>query len=265
MKVENPAAVSQPMVNKVKGQLSIRGDGAGGVVIQSRRKKRGNRGTPNQASWVEDFSNAAKAFKMIGGCTHGQAADFADSPPAGYTFWRDYLSWAGAGKHMSDNGNTPINPQTPRISALREPGVFKVTTPSACVHRTSAQSVLVNNFTVLTPNALDWDNNFFWSPTENPSRLTARANGLYLIGAYITFAVGSTARREVRLRVNGADVVGQVSGGEGSSGSGARAITALWPFIAGDYVEVLATAAASGQTALISKFWIVGITPETIV
>jgi hypothetical protein len=265
MKASSNEGISQPLVNKLKSQLTVRQGRGGQVVVQKRRRPRGNRGTPNQASWVDDFKNAAAAWKLIGGCTKDQADAFADSPPAGLTFWRDHLSTAAAGKHFEDMGDFELLPQTPAFWNGATQGPFRVTTPTVSVYRTVAENLTNSVDKTLTPDNADWDNNAFWSPIDNPTRLTARAAGLYLIHATVRFNNVIASQRIVRFKVNGTNLRMNVRFGQYAAVASDIGYSTLWPFLAGDYVEVTCNSNSNGTTALLMQFQMVGITPESII
>lgn len=265
MKRDSNAGISQPLINKAKKQLTIRRGRGDQIVIQKRRKPRGNRGTPNQASWVRDFTTAAGLAKDMDGCTAQQARAFADAPPAGYTFWRDYFSTAYAGKLIAHWGNTNINPQTPRIDSLRPAEVWRVTTPTANVTTSTPQTLTAGVAETLIPDTVIWDNNAFWAPTEHPTRLTTRASGLYIVVMTVDFNAVNGGNRRIQAIINGTDVYPLFMGPPGGTFNVRGQGLIIWPFAAGDYVECSVLSSQPGSTALLRAFVILAMTPESII
>jgi len=140
---------------------------------------------------------------------------------------------------------------------------LKVSTPTARVYRNAAQNMTNGSGAYLTPDLKNWDTNVFWSPTVNPSRLTIRSAGLYLVGAHLYYNAISGGRRDLGIVVNRTTWMVE----EFQTAASANAITinasTIWYFNAGDYVEVWSFVNANGVTARIGGFWIMGIDPTT--
>jgi hypothetical protein len=140
-----------------------------------------------------------------------------------------------------------------------------VTTPTARVKREAAETLSNGVEKYLTPDTLDWDNNVFWDPTANQSRLTVRSKGLYLVGANAEFNNITGGRRNLRLVVNRTTGIGQDTVGTSSAQFLHLSPVTIWPFNAGDYVEALAFATVAGVTARLDALWILAITPEGVI
>jgi len=143
--------------------------------------------------------------------------------------------------------------------------VNRVTTPTARVYRTAPESLVNGTAKVLTPDSKIWDNNVFWNPAANPTRLTVRSGGVYLVGAQLEYNGITSGRRVVILRANGVDIISDNSLSVSNTNLVRPSTASIWAFEADDYVECLAFANANGVTAELENFWIVAITPEAVI
>ncbi len=79
---------------------------------------------------------------------------------------------------------------------------------SASVSRYNAQTISNNTWTAISFEYANWDNvssdvSLHWSATSNPTRLTSRSGGIYVITASVTFDTNVTGVRGVSIRYNG--------------------------------------------------------------
>jgi len=141
---------------------------------------------------------------------------------------------------------------------------IKITTPTAAVYRTTGQIFTPNTLNVLTPNSIYWDNNQFWDSVTNPTRLTCKASGLYLINYNVSYEPKAAAPATItQLQVNGVAVydhtgVGVAGGPTESTG------TLIWYFEKNDYVQLFSYYNPTSRNTYLRHFQIVGITPETV-
>lgn len=233
-------------VLKSKQRVHIKGH-RGQIVAQKWPRRRGSPKSPLQAAWVNWFTTTAKASKTPEPESFCNATRLANG--TGW-YYRDVLERAMRGKLLVDEGST------------------KITTPTANLSRASAQNHAGAEYITIQPDTEIWDNNDFWNPLTNPSRITVRDSGLYLLGGALLMDGGSNTVRDgsVRLRLNGGSLIFQQNQRE-SSLQETVAWTTVAYFQAGDYFEIehalLQAAAASNVT--LTNAWIVAITPEGII
>jgi len=215
-------------------------------------------------SWVRHFGRMVRDIKRVGPCVYMNAKWLADSDPAGLTFPRDYLGWAYSGKLIEFVGDGSFRPQTPRLFRGTNQGIFRVTTPTASVWRDSAEALTNSVWKTLTPNTLDWDNNYFWDPTSNPSRLTFRVSGVYQLTATVRFSAVTGSQRMVRFKINGTDHRLVTRFPQPSAVAIDVPISLTWYFSATDYVELACNANSTGVTGQAIQFSVMALTPESI-
>ncbi len=127
----------------------------------------------------------------------------------------------------------------------------------AHVYQSTLQSIPASTWTAVTYDTETFDDNSYHSTVTNPSRLTAPADGLYLVGGGNRLD-NTTARVINRLAVNGVDVAPQAE----THGSGFLGDTnvVLLALSAGDYVEAQIYHNSSGARNTLPEgcgFWIV--------
>lgn len=109
---------------------------------------------------------------------------------------------------------------------------------------TTGQSIANNAFVSVTFNFEDYDNDptGMHDSASNPSRLTCRIAGTYMLYGGVAFATNSAGRRGIRWDVNGALVQGtqNIQQASSTSGDDRPAKTILVPLAVGDWVEMKA-------------------------
>jgi len=258
--------ISRRDVLKMRGRVHYRGRIDGAVTASKWPRRRGRPKSPLQQAWNEDFTAWAKLANWAAPCVRDLAERLACD--TGF-FWRDVITYAGHGKLLwyvgGENHTSPLPMLWTERSPKQQYGAPRVTTPTAQVRQSAAVACVINTDQVLTPNTRDWDNNVFWSPTENPSRLTIRANGLYTISNSVEWSSVTGGFRRLNLRVNGTDFITNVLVPQGNANAMRLQSYALYYFTAGDYVESLIRTSTAGLTAQLTAFNIVAITPEAII
>jgi len=175
MKLDPSSRLSYAQVVKMRGRLYPRESG-GQIIVQAWPKKRGPNKTDVQQAWVDYFSCIASVMKHPEPYTW----NFAESQRKDSRwFVRDFFYSAAAGKLIATEGET------------------RITTPTASVYRDSTEALTANVVKTLTPNTLEWDNNQFWNPSVNPTRITFKSPGLYQLIGQCEFAGGSAGARYV--------------------------------------------------------------------
>jgi len=235
-------AFSRADVVRARGRYQIKSR-KGSVYIASWPRPRGKKKTPLQEAWVNRFKCLAEALKSPFPPILDAAVEF--SKGTGW-YYRDVMETAAAAKLIRQNDE------------------IRVTTPTVMVHRTTAQNQSGSTPYLLTPNALDWDNNVFWSAVTNPDRLTIRAPGLYLIGAEVNFPNGASGAPVPFIRKNGTTILCRFYTGANGTFQTQSAFTIAY-FHALDYIQLLVDIAGSGHNFLINNFWALAITPEAII
>jgi len=197
-----------------------------------------------QNAWVANFKEIACYTKWVDPKTFDKATELAKGTN---WYYRDVIERALSNK------------------LIRREGETRVTTPTVRVHETVAEALVAGTTKFLTPTVKDWDNNFFWNPTVNPTRLTCRSPGLYLIGGEIQYNVLTGGYRSIRLRKNGGAVYSSQTVTVASAVGTTLQLFTVDYLHANDYIELGALTATAAVTALLANFWVVAITPEAII
>jgi len=228
---------------------------SGGLIIaQSWPRPRGHAQSPRQQAWINRFAclarmrkspfpqelDAANMWAQLGN------ALYANDPNGGLWYYRDVLESAAYGK------------------LIRYQGQVRVTTPTASVKRATNQSVAGGAFVAMQPTAIDWDNNRFWDSTVNPTRLTVRSPGLYLVMATINLQTNNAGVFSCELAKNGGASFAGSKIPKNNTFTFANAVGLMY-FNANDYVECKVFNSANTTNFQLLSFQIVAITPEAIV
>lgn len=113
-------------------------------------------------------------------------------------------------------------------------------TPAVKVRNTSNISIPNDTTTTLTYNTEDYDTHDLHSTTINPSRLTCKHAGKYLIVANVRFAINPTGERVVEIRRSGSLAAQSRVGANPVAGTGRTVlnVTTVEDLNVGDYLEV---------------------------
>lgn len=219
-----------------------------GVPYIRKRADRGRRVFSElQQAWVDRFTCTAQQTKNPSPRDYDTANKYKrDDFPSNYRYWRDWIAVCFVNKLIVVNDEV------------------RMTTPTALVRRTTAQTTTAGAWLTLLPNAYSWDTNTFWNSAVNPSRLTVKSSGLYLLGGSINYP-GSTPRQHyVRILKNGTTNVVFASG-TNVSGE-ACDVSIFTPVYAqqNDYFEILTLISGVAKNATLHDFYMVAITPESI-
>jgi len=148
---------------------------------------------------------------------------------------------------------------------LTDWGEPKITTPTANVKRDASLLLVGNTDTPVPLTAALWDNNVFWNAAINPSRLTIRAPGLYLMGVSMVFLnTTSAALVYPRIKVNGTDLITTQQLPRAANVQAQVSTYAIYYFNEGDYIEAWALSTVAGNVQ-VRNLWILAITPEGII
>jgi len=141
----------------------------------------------------------------------------------------------------------------------------RVTTPTVRVRREGAENLDAGTSKALTADVLVWDNNVFWNPQADSSRLTFRTAGVYLVGGSIQYNAVAAGRRDCTIRLNGTTNIEDVYATPAGAIAFAFGNITLWYFNADDYIELMARSSVAGVTAVMRSFWALAITPEAVI
>jgi len=141
----------------------------------------------------------------------------------------------------------------------------RVTTPTARVFRNGNEALVSGIAKALTPDGVVWDNNVFWNPIANQSRLTVRSAGVYLIGSQVLFNNITGGRRSAPLFVNGVVIAGNQEVTQANANIVRLTPVTLWAFNEGDYLEAFAFSSVANVNAQLEALWILAITPEGVI
>jgi len=224
------------------------------VIVQKWPKRRRGPQSAIAAAWMKRFSCLARELKSpeprtldaATGWAKGQSPIFGG--PKGPTGWyyRDVLESAAYGK------------------LIRFQGEVNVRTPTVLVTRATNQSYAAAAFQAIVPTAVTWDTNNFWSSTINPSRLTMKAPGLYLVGATVVLKTANAGFFSCELvDKNGADFAGSKIAKNGDF-TFCNAVGIMY-FHANDWCECKVFNSANTTNYQLMNFWAVAITPEALI
>ena len=138
----------------------------------------------------------------------------------------------------------------------------------ARVFNTLHTSILTETDTPLSFNSERWDTDTIHDLSINPTRLTCRTAGTYLIVGHVSFYPNPTGRRYVTLRMNGSADLALQSVPALSLGSTVFSVATVVEMAANDYVELyvvqgsggpLDVQPSSGATSSASDFGMVKI------
>jgi len=116
------------------------------------------------------------------------------------------------------------------------------TQPRVWVYRGSDQTIPTGVYTVIT-----WLNSYYnvgpgtnlmWSSTTNPSRLTVKVAGLYLLYGFVRFYSNTIGRRIGEIRENGSTILVATEGLPSGSAYFTLTMTCLHTLAVNDYVEL---------------------------
>jgi len=216
----------------------------GTTYIRRTVTKRGAPRTELHKAWVEAFQLDTERAKRPDPC----AMNFAQlaAPGTGW-FARDIILTALNGK------------------LFRRHGHKRVTTPTTSVYRTAAEGLSSGVFKILTPNAKNWDNNVFWNPTSNPSRITVRSAGVYLFLMEIEYPAGGTFNVNQTVLLNGVTGIAHTVLEFSPSYPPILQTVGVWYLDANDYIEAQCVVSAAGKSAFLHNFTVLAITPETVI
>jgi len=213
------------------------------VVLRKRQPPNKRQQTENQRAWVENFKQLACWSKS----PDPRAFEEAEKLAAGTNwYYRDVVETALSGKLFQREGET------------------RVTTPTAFLTRATDFQINGGAFSAIPMTAAVWDNNFFWSATVNPTRITCRTPGLYLVFGTTRLVTNNAGAMTAELCING-----------GASLAGSRVtkandftmanVTLVYYFHANDYVELKCFNSANNAQFRSPGLRIVAITPEGII
>lgn len=138
------------------------------------------------------------------------------------------------GEFASAAGN--LNP------GVRDVLAFLLDPPRCKLRNTAAQSIPASAYTALTFNTEDYDNepSGLHDPSTNPSRITIRTAGTYVLLGQVGWAGNTTGRRGARIDQNGAVIPGcqNIWAPGTTQGIAYPAPVILVPCSVGDYLEL---------------------------
>lgn len=212
--------------------------------MRSKPQAKAQRPTPAQRRWIENFQCDQKAVKWADPRSRARAEEI--SPDSGF-LPRDTLVFSLNGKGIRYDGEEKI--RTPTVSAF---GAQETLTGSG-----------VNK--ILTVTGVSWDNNAFWSPTLNPSRLTCHQSGLYLCAARVWFKPTTSSIASGGMYGSSGREVGRTVTLISGSSDGVMNLVGIEYFNAEDYLQVHAYRFVASSLVQLLGFQMVAITPEAII
>jgi len=242
-KIDKPAGdISRQDTIKFRRRVQMNG-WKGQPYFQAWPRQRGRPTSPLQIAWIQAFTQRARLLKSPDPKTLIAAQSW--SAGTGW-YYRDVLERASYGK----------------LIVYGE--AIRVTTPTVSVNRSGTQSVGLNTNVPISFTAQEWDNNNFWDLSTNPTRLTVRSAGLYLVCGQIGYTDASASGiRYIFFRKNGTTEYANVALPSGVTNTKELTTVGLIWLAANDYLELIAR--SSVNTTVFSRaFALVGITPEAM-
>jgi len=205
--------------------------------------RRGRPKSALQLAWVTQFSTIARITPTVSAYERNNAVIWTSQTQ---WYWRDVIHSAMIGKLILD------------------PGEVRITTPTASVYRNAAQNLTAGVWTVLTPDAKQWDNYNWWSATSHPERLTATTAGLYQVTVNVDFQNSTQGFKGISLDKNGVWTGFGQSNRPSANTATQIVMSALIYLLPGDYVVALCNHQNAGGNARLAAFQILAITPEAV-
>lgn len=214
------------------------------IVIRARQPGNKRQQTQLQRAWVANFKQIACWSKQPDPLAFDTAVELAKNTN---WYYRDVIETALSGK------------------LHRVGDEVRVTTPTASVRRNVQEALTSGAFKILTPDILEWDNNVFWNSTVNPSRLTIRSPGLYLIDFECEFTLNASAQIHIDVYLNGTtEIAWEVQNGLANFPP-ILGCQRTYYFHALDYIQPRVVVNQTGMSAKVKLFQLTAITPEAII
>lgn len=120
-----------------------------------------------------------------------------------------------------------------------------VAQPRARAHRTHSVSVSPSTPTIIDLTSERWDTDTMHDPATNPSRVTCKRHGIYLLVAQVAWELSSTFERVVEIVLNGSTVIARSR--KRAASNAAACLQTFYELHPGDYVEVLVAQNTAGD------------------
>ena len=123
-------------------------------------------------------------------------------------------------------------------------------TPACFIYKAAAQSIPNITETALTFDSESWDTDTMHDPSTNPSRITTKTAGYYLVKGNVVFTAAAGGRRWAKIYANGSSYIG-CPVVEGPSVADANSYPALNPSVVlslsvNSYVELFVYQSSGG-------------------
>jgi len=156
-------------------------------------------------------------------------------------------------RFVSPTGTCPSNPAWQPVHWSKVPPSVVVRDISARVFNSTNVTLLHNTSVALPFNTERWDTDSIHDTAVDPSRLTARTSGKYLIFGNVKFTGNSSGTRELLIRLNGTTTIAEerVTANilEPGANGNVMSLATHYDLAANEYVELLATQ-TSGTTVV---------------
>ena len=129
------------------------------------------------------------------------------------------------------------------VNAIENKTAFE----SCKVYRTTSQSIPDSTATVINFDNEEWDTDDIHDNATNPSRLTCKVAGTYLVSGGVQWEANTTGRRLLAILQNGATVVIQIEATVSAANQwGGAIVIGIIPMAVNDYVELRAYQTSGG-------------------
>lgn len=143
-----------------------------------------------------------------------------------------------------------INSLQEEVAAIE---TFLYTTPSAKVTHSTTQSIADSTFQALTFDTETFDTDTIHSTGTNPTRLTCKTAGKYIVTGCIAFASNSTGFRIAALKVNAGANFDNAQRTTALNGTETHlTVSDIFNFAVNDYVELFAYQDSGGALNVVN-------------
>lgn len=124
--------------------------------------------------------------------------------------------------------------------------------PAARVERTAAQPIPNATSTMVSFDSERFDIQDLHNSAADASRLTAPESGLYEISGGVDWGANATGERQIYLLVNGVTPIARQREPANGASRHAQSLAALFPLVAGDYVQLVASQTSGGPLDVVN-------------
>lgn len=127
--------------------------------------------------------------------------------------------------------------------------------PPACrVYHNTTQSAGTGGYTTMTFNSERFDTDTMHDTATNPTRITIKTAGLYVLHGNVDMNTGTTSERIIQFLINGVmELALDRRGPNPSGGNNILQTSTLWKFAVNDYVELRVYQASGAPVTVVAS------------